>query len=95
MSNESISDSLKAKFFSSFYNERIYEGNDDVVATIEFAREATNLSLEQVSGLFEEVKNRKWAGLAKTGDGAIKAFFKINAEKLFEISQRMMQREAA
>ncbi len=95
MNNKHKNDKLKAKFFSTFYNERIYEENDDVIATIEEAQRKTNLSLDQVSELFEEVMNRKWDGLSKTGDGSVIAFFKINATKLFEITQSMMHKETA
>ena len=53
MSNKSISDSVKGTFFSTFFNERIYEDNDNVADTIKIAAEEANLNLDEVRELFE------------------------------------------
>ena len=93
MTNKPISNSRKCKFFKAFYNHRIIEGNMNVEDTIEKAAQKTKLSIQQAYELFDEVANRRWHGLRPTRDGPTIAFFKINAKKLAEIAEKMLNRD--
>ena len=93
VNNKPISNSRKKKFFISFYKQRIIEGNKDVEDTIKKAAKATKLSIQQAYELFDEVANRRWHGLRPTRDGPTMAYFKLNSEKLAEITKKMLNRD--
>ena len=93
MRDKPISNSRKAKFFKSFYNQRIIEGNKDVEDAIEKAAQKTKLNIQQAYELFDEVANRRWHGLRPTRDGPMMAYFKLNSKKLAEITEKMLCRD--
>ena len=91
MRNKHIRNSKKGRFFSTLFNQRIIEGNDDLEQTIIFAANKNGLELNQALDLFREVKNRNWDGLVATKDGAISAWYKINAEALVKFTENLVK----
>ena len=91
--NKNISNSRKGKFFAAFFKQRVDERNEDVESAIKIAAKATKLNLHQAFELFDEVANRRWHGLRTVRDGQARAFFKMNAEALAQITENMLNNE--
>ena len=91
--NRTLSNSRKGKFFSIFFEQRINNRNEDMESAIKVAAEETKINLRQAFELFDEVAHRRWHGLRTVREGEARAFLKMNAKTLAEITENILNKE--
>ena len=90
MKTQKFSDSI-ANFFMTFYKIRMNEGMRDVEYTIWRAARENGIRLEEARDAFKEVLEKDVNTLASTNEHQVAVFFKINAQKLVQIANQMIE----